>query len=78
MVVGGLPCSIMRLAFESGPVTGSAACVGSRAPFFLKLRVSTPPAAVGALTGQLAAFVPAIVAALRQSAIRFDGDGKKG
>lgn len=65
LVVAGLLCHAKRLVFQSGPVTETAVCLGSRAPFFMQLRMTTPPAAAGSLIRQLDPFAAALTAALR-------------
>lgn len=61
----GLRCILLDIGADDGPLTESAICLGTIGALFLKLRVTAPPAAAGALEAALASFAKGLVALLR-------------
>jgi hypothetical protein len=61
----GLRCILLDLGADDGPLTESAICLGTIGGLFLKLRVTAPTAAAGALEAALSPFAKGIVAQLR-------------
>ena len=61
----GLRCILLDIGADDGPLTESAICLGRIGALFLKLRVTAPPAAAGALEAGLPPFAKGLVARLR-------------
>jgi len=61
----GLRCILLDIGADDGPLTESAVCMGTFGGLFLKLRVTAPTAAAGALDAALPPFAKGLVARLR-------------
>jgi hypothetical protein len=61
----GLRCTLLDIGADDGPLTESAVCLGTVGGLFLKLRVTAPTAAAGALDAALSPFAKGLVALLR-------------